>query len=190
MQRQELHKGMSSKEFLDYYYLKEEMVAFCKQEGLKTSGQKGDLKKRIAHYLDTGEKLDFKSEKKAKDLDVFDLDTKIELPFTFSEKKRAFFQEHLGNNFSFKVSFQKWVKANEGKTYQDAIDAYPEVIAKKTEKIDKQFEYNTYIRDFFTDNKGRSLSEAIACWKYKKSLSGHNKYEKEDLKCLEEGFCL
>ena len=29
--------------------------------------------------------------------------------------------------------------------------------------IDKQFEYNTYICDFFEDNQGRSLEEAIIC---------------------------
>ena len=48
-------------------------------------------------------------------------------------------------------------------------------------KIDKQFEYNTYIRDFFADNKGKSLEEAIKCWKYKKQLQGHNRYERTDL---------
>ena len=57
----------------------------------------------------------------------------------------------------------------------------------KRTTIDRQFEYNTYIRYFFDDNKGRPLSEAIACWKYKRSLPGHNKYEKEDLKILLEG---
>lgn len=44
--------------------------------------------------------------------------------------------------------------------------------------IGKQFEYNTYIRDFFADNKGASLDDAIRCWKYKKSLKGQNKYER------------
>ncbi len=59
---------------------------------------------------------------------------------------------------------------------------------KKTAKatIDKQFEYNTYIRDFFADNQGRSLDEAIRCWKYKKSLTGHNRYEPSDLTALEQ----
>lgn len=50
--------------------------------------------------------------------------------------------------------------------------------------IDKQFEYNTYIRDFFEDNQGKSLKEAILCWKYKKGLPGHNRYEKSDLIAL------
>ena len=53
-------------------------------------------------------------------------------------------------------------------------------------KIDKQFEYNTYIRDFFEDNKDKNLDAAIACWKYKKSLPGHNRYEKEDLIALKK----
>lgn len=51
--------------------------------------------------------------------------------------------------------------------------------------IDEQFEYNTYIRDFFEDNQGRSLDEAIICWKYKKSLQGHNRYEKSNLVALD-----
>jgi len=52
---------------------------------------------------------------------------------------------------------------------------------KSTTVIDKQFEYNKYIRAFFADNSGKSLKQAITCWNYKKSLSGHNAYEKSDL---------
>ena len=51
--------------------------------------------------------------------------------------------------------------------------------------IDKQFEYNTYTRDFFADNKGKSLEDAIKCWKYKKQLQGNNRYEKSDLVALD-----
>ena len=73
--------------------------------------------------------------------------------------------------------------------YADAIAAYKEI--KNTKKpgkkdIDKQFEYNTYVRDFFDDNKGASLADAIKCWKYKKSIKGHNRYERSDLRALEQ----
>lgn len=51
-------------------------------------------------------------------------------------------------------------------------------------EIDKQFEYNTYIRDFFADNSSKTLEDAIRCWKYKKRLPGHNRYEKSDLAAL------
>ena len=50
--------------------------------------------------------------------------------------------------------------------------------------IGKQFEYNTYVRDFFADNPGASLEDAIRCWNYKKSLKGHNRYERSDLAAL------
>ena len=76
---------------------------------------------------------------------------------------------------------------NTGKTYGEAIEAYYQILEdkkKRKTKIDKQFEYNTYIRDFFADNKGRSLEDAIQCWKYKKSIPGHNRYEKSDLRAL------
>ena len=58
---------------------------------------------------------------------------------------------------------------------------------KKTGKttIGKQFEYNTYIRDFFAENPGKSLKDTIRCWNYKKSQSGHHRYESTDLEALD-----
>ncbi len=47
------------------------------------------------------------------------------------------------------------------------------------------FREATYIRVFFADNKGKSLDDAIKCWKYKKQLQGHNRYEKSDLIALD-----
>lgn len=73
------------------------------------------------------------------------------------------------------------------KTYEQAVEAYYTIQEEKKRgktAIDKQFEYNTYIRDFFADNAGRSLEESIKCWKYKKSIQGHNRYEKSDLSVL------
>lgn len=103
-------------------------------------------------------------------------------------KAQSFFKEHIGNGFSFNVAFQKWLKSNSGKTYTEAIAAYYQILEDKKngkKKIDKQFEYNTYIRDFFADNRDKSLDEAIKCWKYKKQLPGHNRYEKSDLSALD-----
>ena len=91
-------------------------------------------------------------------------------------------EKEIGKGFKFKVKFQKWLKANPNKTYQDAINAYHE-LQNSNEKtvIDKQFQYNQYIRDFFKDNDDKTLNDAIKCWNYKKSIKGHNKYEKSDL---------
>lgn len=155
---------------------------------MQTTGGKLELTERIANFLDTGKRT-YKTHisRKTKIADEITLDTIIEENFVCSEKHRAFYKKQIGNNFSFNVAFQKWLKSNSGKTYQDSITVYHQILEDKKKNktiIDKQFEYNTYIRDFFANNKDKSLEQAIRCWKYKKSLKGHNKYEKEDLEVL------
>ena len=148
-----------------------------------------ELTDRIAYFLDTGKVLPAStSRKKATEISAISEDTKIEADFICSEKHRAFFREHIGSVFSFNVGFQKWLKSNAGKTYKEAIAAYYQILEEKKKgktNIEKQFEYNTYIRDFFADNQGKSLEEAIKCWKYKKQLQGHNRYERTDLVAIE-----
>lgn len=187
-ERPNLDISLDSNLFKEYYYLKEELIDFCKKNKLQTTGGKIELTERIANFLDTGERT-YRSHtiRRTASIDEITLDTIIEENFICSEKHREFYKEQIGNNFSFNVSFQKWLKSNSGKTYQDSITAYYQILeGKKKNKttIDKQFEYNTYIRDFFNDNKNKSLEQAIKCWKYKKSLKGHNKYERDDLKIL------
>lgn len=187
-QRPALSKELDAKTFRSFYYLKEELTAFCRENGLSAAGGKIEIADRIAHYLDTGEVLPVKSAVKAKnEVGTITEDVLIEPDFVCSEKHRAFFREKIGKGFSFNVAFQKWLKSNTGKTYADAIAAYSQLLEEKKAcktKIDKQFEYNTYIRDFYADNEGKSLEEAIKCWKYKKGMQGHNRYERSDLAIL------
>ena len=188
-ERPDLDINLDGKTFKEYYYLKEELIAFCRSNNLQSTGSKSDLTERIAIFLDTGKRT-YKTHTAVKTRTVAEitLDTVIEENFVCSEKHRAFYKEQIGNGFSFNVAFQKWLKSNSGKTYQDSIVAYYQILEDKKKNkttIDKQFEYNTYIRDFFKDNKDKSLEQAIQCWKYKKSLKGHHKYEKDDLKILD-----
>ena len=187
-ERPEFSRKLDGATFLSYYYLKEELADFCRENDLPVSGGKIELTNRIAHFLDTGEILKPAAKRKAACTESITESTIIGSNIVYSEKLRAFFTERIGKGFSFNVPFQRWLKGNAGKTYGEAIEAYYQVLAeKKTKKpaIDKQFEYNTYIRDFFADNKGKSLADAIACWKYKKRLLGHNRYESSYLTALE-----
>lgn len=189
-ERPTLNKELDSKTFKSYYYLKEELMCFCRENNLPTSGGKAELTDRIALFLDTGTVSVPMGKKRIKlNIGTITEATVIEENIVCSEKHRAFFKERIGKSFSFNVPFQKWLKTNAGKTYGDAVNAYYKIIEEKKNSkttIDKQFEYNTYVRDFFSDNKGRTLEEAIICWKYKKSLKGHNRYEKSDLVALSE----
>lgn len=183
----ELNKNLSPDEFRQYYFLKEELKDFCRAEGLKVSGSKQDLENRIVHYLSTGEELKESPVRQASTGTVSEitLDSKLGENFKCSEDKREFFEKEIGRGFKFKVKFQKWLKSNPDKTYRDAIDAYYEIQnSGERTTIDKQFQYNQYIRDFFENNNDKSLDDAIKCWKYKKSLKGHNRYEESDLEAL------
>lgn len=188
-ERPGLNKELDGKTFRSFYYLKEELVDFCRENNLPVSGGKIELTDRIACFLDTGKVLETSAKRKTTmTIGLIAENTIIEPDIVCSEKHRAFFKEKIGKSFSFNVLFQKWLKGNAGKTYGDAINAYYQILEEKEKgktTIDKQFEYNTYIRDFFEDNQGRSLEEAIKCWKYKRSLQGHNRYEQSDLVALD-----
>jgi len=195
--RNKLNKNLKASEFKEYYFLKEELKEFCRNEGLKLSGSKSQLEERIIYYLDTGKSSDDSNPtknntnfqksnlNKAITSEEITLDSILGENFKCSEDKRELFEKEIGKGFKFKVQFQKWLKANPNKTYQDAIKAYYEIQnSKEKTVIDKQFQYNQYIRDFFKDNDDKTLEEAIKCWNYKKSLKGHNRYENSDLDAL------
>lgn len=187
-ERPDLDKNLDEVTFRNYYYLKEELAEFCRANGLPVSGNKMELTERIADYLASGEIKPVEKIKKTKNRVMqISEESLIESDFICSEKHRAFFKEIIGNGFSFNVQFQKWLKANAGKTYAEAIAAYHEIFAEKKKgsaEIGRQFEYNTYIRAFFEDNPDKSLQQAIQCWNYKKAMPGSNSYERSDLVAL------
>ena len=164
-ERPKLNKELDAATFRSFYYLKLELAEFCKENGLPTSGSKAELTDRIAYFLDTGNVLKSSAERKtAVNIGMLTEDAVIEPNIVCSEKHRAFFSEKIGKSFSFNVPFQKWLKANAGKPYGDAIRAYYRILEEKKltkTEIGGQFEYNTYIRDFFADNPGKNLHDAI-----------------------------
>ena len=128
-ERTSLDIKLDSKTFKEYYYLKEELIDFCRKNNLQTTGGKIELTERIANFLETGERT-YKSHNIRKNviIDEITIHTIIEENFVCSEKHRAFYKEKIGNNFSFNVAFQKWLKSNSGKTYQDSINAYYQIL--------------------------------------------------------------
>lgn len=88
-----LNRDLKSTTFREYYYLKEELIVFCRNEELSTSGGKIELTDRIADFLDTGENKKVENKKKIKAIDIGTIteDSIIEEEFVCSEKHRAFF---------------------------------------------------------------------------------------------------
>ena len=190
--RPNLDSDISVKDFTDFYWLKAELVDFCKKEGLSRSGSKIEITNRISNYLKTGEK-EISKLKKSKPTSKFDwnkeplsLETIITDNYKNSENVRAFFQEHTERQFKFNVKFMNWMKKNIGKTLQDAINQWEVFELEKKNRtapknIAPQFEYNTYTRDFLADNPNLTKADAIRFWKIKRSIRGGNEYKKSDL---------
>ena len=195
--RPPLTKEIALADFKEFYWLKNELIAFCKQEGLTRTGGKIELSNRIIEYLETGKKTNGKSTPK-KISSTFDwkteriaLDTKLTDSYSNTENVRQFFIDHIGRQFKFNVVFMNWMKSNEGKTMKDAIQQWHAIKEQKASNKEKkeiapQFEYNRYMSNFLADNPHLSRQDAINCWKIKKSLRGTNEYEKSDLNLLDK----
>lgn len=107
------------------------------------------------------------------------LDDVIPQDVVCSQQLRVFFEQHIGKSFHFKAEFQDWLHNNAGKTFREAVEAYH--ILEHPKEIKPQFEHNQYVRDFFADNHGATLKDAVRCWRWKKLQLGSHRYEKSDL---------
>ena len=195
-QKPKLNKNISLKDFKDYYWLKEELIAFCREVGINRSGGKIEIATRIEKYLESGEIITRTEAKKPKGTSTFDwgkekleLNTIITDSYRNSTNVRKFFIDAIGNHFKFNTEFMDWMKNNHGKTLADAVEQWKKIGSLKSSKdyqttIAPQFEYNTYIRDFLADNPKLSTKDAMFCWKTKRDMPGTKKYEKNDLEFI------
>lgn len=189
-ERPKLSKIISINDFKDFYWLKEELVDFCRRENLVTTGGKIEITRRIEEFLLSGKRIGSFKKQKAKSTfdwtkEVLSLNTIITDSYKNSVNVRAFFIENIGEHFKFNVRFMNWMKISCGKTLKDAIEQWILIDSdRKTNKSPKviapQFEYNTYIRDFLKDNH-TTREMAIKYWNVKKKLRGDNIYKRSDL---------
>jgi len=188
MSRPKLNKEISPVDFSDFYWLKEELVAFCKAQGIHSSGGKIEITKRIRLFLETGEIANNPDCPKAKSMSKFDwnheiltLETIITDNYKNSENVRKFLSDRIGKHFHFNVAFMKWTRKNCGKTLCEAIAEWNRIYELKKDKnikteIGPQFEYNRYVRAFLDDNPNKTVKEAIKCWKLKREIRGACEY--------------
>jgi len=184
--RPNLTKDMSIESFKDFYWLKEELQAFCRENGISPSGSKMEISDRIETFLQTGEiKRPIRKPRMNKKMvpqEELSLDTIITENHRCSQSVRDFFKSVIPN-FHFSTYIQNYFKTNIGKTYRDVVDAWYEEKDRMKDpsykkSIAPQFEYNQFMRDFFADttNKDKGRQEAIEAWNKIKKLPGSNKY--------------
>lgn len=191
-----LNREITVQNFRDFYWYKEELVEFCRDENLDKSGGKIELADRIEKYINTGRR-ESRQKKVVKKLSQFDWNTTnltegtlVTDNYKNTENVRVFFKEKIGNRFKFNVKFMDWMKTAQGKTLGNAVEKWLEIANQigadnSPKKIAPQFEYNTYIRDFLKENPTKGRKAAIECWKIRKLMRGDNKYRKMDLELID-----
>ncbi len=192
--RPKLSKDLEVKDFEKNYWLKEELVGFCKQNNISTSGSKENLEKRIIRFLRHEPAQHAKKRasrlRKSNVKEEISLNSVISKNYRNDEMHRSFFKKEIGERFKFNTPFMNWMKRNAGQTYVEAVNEWLKIEGEnksgKKRTIAKQFKYNQYTRDFFEHNPHLSRKDAIKCWNYKKSLPGEHIYEPEDLKILKK----
>ncbi|WP_077302276.1 DUF6434 domain-containing protein [Virgibacillus pantothenticus] len=185
--RPSLTKELSVQIFKDFYWLKEELQAFCRENGISASGSKLEISDRVEEFLRTGEikkpiRTSNKSSK-AETKEELSLATVITENHRCGQHVRAFFKTVIPG-FHFSTHIQNYLKQNVGKTYRDVVQEWYEEEERKKDpaykkNIAPQFEYNQFIRDFFADpnNQGKGREDAVEAWNKIKQLPGSNKYQ-------------
>lgn len=118
--RPNLTKYLNVDIFKDYYWLKEELQAFCRENGISASGSKIEISDRVEFFLQTLEiKKPIKRTKTNKKINHqvdLTLETIITEDHRCSQNVRAFFKTVIPK-FHFSTYIQNYFKNNIGKTY-------------------------------------------------------------------------
>lgn len=189
MKKPKLTNLTTVNDFLNYYWLKEELILFCKTYSLPSHGAKLELMERIKIFLTSGGILKDKTpkyaSKNAKDsASPLTLDTPVR-HFKCDAKTADFFRKHIGNSFHFNAYLRQFspnkLKNTENITYGELIKGWivfeeqKKIAGKKTE-ISPQFEYMRFIREFFINEKDKTREDAIAAWHFIKTQPGVRDY--------------
>jgi len=165
-------EGLSGDDFVAYYWLKAELVAFCRASGLSTSGSKQQLTERIKLFLDTGKiarpKRTLRSSKSAAMPATISRETVIGSGWRCNQALRSFFEAEIGPLFHFNQFMRDFIKQyGVGQTLQAAIDGW-HLSKQERSKIAPQFEYNRHFREYFANNPNATRDDAIRAWNEKK----------------------
>ncbi|MEL8056031.1 MAG: DUF6434 domain-containing protein [Pseudomonadota bacterium] len=196
--RPEFSTALSVDEFERWYWPVSMLKAACEALGLSESGLKVELRERVAFALRyPGQPL--QKPMKAKTKSRFNWgkahltpETVITDNVSFGPNVRGFFKAEIGAAFVCHSDFMDWVKANEGATLNDAVDAWHCLEARKEDpafrrEITSCNNYLQYLRDLRDRHPELNLEQAKQCWDAKKlrpAKNGFVIYESSDLQFL------
>ncbi len=168
-QRPALSRRLGEDEFRRWYWLKEELVAFCRSSGIPAGGAKPEITRRVAAHL-SGRPL-VTTARVARTGSMppsFEPSTLIGEGWRCSPALGAFFKQQCGRGFRFDAVMRDFIHTQAGRTLAEAVDCWRNS-RSATREIPTQLEYNRHMRDFFAQHPDASREQAIAAWWAKRS---------------------
>jgi hypothetical protein len=163
---------MPPDEFRRWYWLKAELVAFARANGLRAAGGKDEVAARIAAFL-AGEPLpaDGSRKRTARPLSGSLIrDTIIPPGQRLTAEVRAFLVAECGPGFRFDRHMRAFFADASGNTLGDAADHWLATRDAPPAGIDPQFEYNRFVRAWRAQHPGASHAEVTAAWMRHRAL--------------------
>ena len=166
MQRPILSTSLSEAEFERWYWLKAELQAFCRAQGVSAAGPKLELSARIAALLSSRPHHPPrpKPSRSAAMPSSFTPETVIGHGWRCSQDLRRFFESHFGKSFAFNEPLRNFVKVGVGQTLAEALALYEQSLVAGPRQIAPQFEYNNHMRDYRSTHPSSTHADAVSAW--------------------------
>jgi SAP domain-containing new25/Domain of unknown function (DUF6434) len=177
LERPPLAPSLDAAEFRRWYWLKQELVDFAKQEGLSTTGDKPNLANRIALFLGGAEPQAASANTKIVRQTI---STRLPEPLTSqtvlgpkqasSQQLRTFFTDAIGPRFSYDIHMRTFLASDETKSLGEAVAHW--YATRQTAKPETlpQLELVRFTKAWHRAHPEGTQVECRTAWKLYKSL--------------------
>ncbi len=172
-ERPPLNASLSASSFAAWYWLKSELQAFCRAEGLPTGGSKAELLQRVGRHLGAElAPLPFKRQSRKTALSAeLNIHAIIQAGWPLSHGLRDFFISQVGDAFRFNQALRDLFQNPQGQTLGQAVDLYLQT-RHQQKQIGAQFQFNQHMRDHFAKHPGATRAQALQAWREKRQTAG------------------
>jgi hypothetical protein len=189
LERPPLSPSLDPAEFRRWYWLKQELADFAKQEGLSASGDKPTLANRIALFLGGADPQVAGASTKAVRQTV---SKRLSEPLTSetvlgpkqasSQQLRTFFEEAIGPRFAYDIHMRTFLASNETKTLGEAVAHWHATRNSAKPETLPQLELVRFTKAWHRAHPTGTQLQCRAAWKLYKSLPVDQRESLEPLK--------
>lgn len=173
MPRPALTTRLTEADFRAWYWLKAELAAFCRAQGLSGGGSKADLTRRVANHL--AGRIERVPARAARVRGImpatFTPSTRIGEGWRCTRALRGFFESRCGRGFRFNGALRAFLATGVGQPLSAALAVCRESLQSGPAPIESQFEYNRHMRDHRRRHPEATHVQAVAAWWRKRGRS-------------------